>query len=132
MIAPERATSYRKQPTRNSLGPRALPGAGVKNGLGPAIQTLSFGIVNAPGAALAAAMTVCCFLNTRGANLLRARSTTVGLVFDTEHKRSHAGLASAGGVHYRAPGTEVRYSSSPFRQRYIPPAGWPETRSSKL
>ena len=48
MIAPERATSYRKQPARNSLGPRALPGAGVKNGLGQLIQTLSFGIVNAP------------------------------------------------------------------------------------
>jgi hypothetical protein len=36
------------------------------------------------GAALAAAMTVCWFLNTRGANLLRARSTTAGLVPDTD------------------------------------------------
>jgi hypothetical protein len=36
------------------------------------------------GAAIAAAMTVRWFLNTRGANLLRARSTTVGLVSDTD------------------------------------------------
>ena len=36
------------------------------------------------GGALATAMTVCWFLNTRGANLLRARSTTAGLVTDTD------------------------------------------------
>ena len=36
------------------------------------------------GGALAAAMAVRWFLNTRGANLLRARSTTVGLVPDTD------------------------------------------------
>ena len=48
------------------------------------------------GAALAAAPTMRWFLNTRGANLLRARSTTVVLV-STRTQRSHAGLASAGG-----------------------------------
>jgi hypothetical protein len=49
----------------------------------PAESWLTY-VVVLLGGALAAAMTVRWFLNTRGANLLRARSTTVGLVPDTD------------------------------------------------